>query len=51
MIKFVYNNAKNTSISYTFFEFNYGYYPCISYAKNLNFYSKLKIAKKLSSKF
>lgn len=50
MIKFGYNNTKNTSTSHTFFQFNYGYYFCISYKKNLDFYTKLKIMKKLSFK-
>lgn len=27
--KFVYNNGKNISINYLFFELNCGYYPCI----------------------
>lgn len=26
--EFAYNNIKNASISYTYFELNYGYHPC-----------------------
>lgn len=44
--EFVYNNAKNANTSHTLFGFNYGYYFCIFYKKNLDLYSKLKIAKK-----
>ena len=36
MAKFAYNNAKNVSASYTFFEFNFSYYPCISYKKDID---------------
>ena len=50
MVEFAYNNTKNASISYTFFKLNYGYYLYISYKKDLNPHSKLKTAKKLSSK-
>ena len=48
--KFVYNNVKNASISHISFELNYGYHPCVSYEKNLDYYSKLEIAQKLSFK-
>ena len=46
MIEFVYNNAKNANISYTYFEFNYKYYSYIFYKKDFNSCSKLKIIKK-----
>ena len=48
--EFAYNNAKNTSTSYTLFELNCGYHSYISYKKDLNLCSKLKSAEKLSSK-
>ena len=50
MAEFAYNNAKNVSTSYTFFELNYGYYPWVSYEKDLDSRSKSKIAKELSFK-
>ena len=50
MVKFAYNNAKNASTGYTFFELNCKYYPCVSYKKDLDLCSKSKTAKKLSSK-
>lgn len=45
--KFVYNNTKNTSISHTFFELNYGYHSHMSYEKDINFCFKLKSADRL----
>lgn len=50
MAKFTYNNAKNVSISYTFFELNCNYYFQISYKNDVEFHSKLKLADKLSAK-
>ena len=38
MAKFAYNNAKNTSTSHTFFELNCGYYFCVFFEKNIDFY-------------
>ena len=48
MAEFTYNNAKNASTSYMLFELNCRYHPCVSYEKNLNLRSKLKIAEKQS---
>ena len=50
MAKFAYNNAKNASTSYTPFELNCGYYPCVSYKEEeiLDPRSKLRTAEKLS---
>lgn len=44
--KFAYNNTKNTSISYTPFKLNYGYYLRISYKKDVNLQLKLKATNK-----
>ena len=48
MAKFTYNNAKDTSIGYTFFEFNYEYHPRVFYKKNVNPRSTSKAANKLT---
>ena len=50
MAEFTYNNTKNASTGHTLFEFNYGYYLCISYKKNLDTRSKSKTAEELSFK-
>ena len=50
MTEFVYNNAKNASISHISFELNCGYHPCVSYEEDLDSCSKSKTAKELSSK-
>ena len=47
MAEFAYNNIKNASASYTFFEFNYRYYSYIFYKKDLDLRLKSKIGKKL----
>ena len=39
MAKFTYNNAKNASSGYTFFELNYRYHPWVSYKEDLDPYS------------
>ena len=49
MAEFAYNNAKNANTSYTFFELNCGYYPCISYEEDLDPRSKLRTVEELSS--
>ena len=36
MAKFVYNNAKNASIGYMFFELCYGYYSYVFFKENTN---------------
>ncbi len=47
MTKFTYNIAKNASTDHIFSELNYGYYPYISYKKEIDFCFKSKLAKKL----
>lgn len=47
IVKFIYNNAKNLSISYMLFKLNYGYNFRILYIKNYSFYFKLKSVNKL----
>ena len=49
MAEFAYNNAKNASTGHTFFEFNCGYHPCVSYKEDLDPRSKSKTAEELSS--
>lgn len=36
MATFIYNNTKNISTSYAFFELNCGFYPRASYKKYIN---------------
>ena len=48
MAEFAYNNAKNASISHTFFELNCRYHPWVSYKKDLDPHSKSKTAEELS---
>lgn len=50
MAKFVYNNAKNTNISHTFFELKSGYHLYIFYEEDVNLQSQLKLAKELANK-
>lgn len=50
MAGFAYNNAENASTGHTTFELNCGYYPCMSYKKNLNLCSKLKTDEESSNK-
>lgn len=50
MAKFAYNNAKNASIGHILFELNCGYHLYISYNKDIDSYSRLKLTKKLLSK-
>ena len=50
MAEFAYNNAKNTSTGYTPFELNCDFHPQVSYKKNVNPCSKLKVANKLAVK-
>ena len=40
MAEFVYNNIKNTSISYTLFEFNCGYHPRVFIEEDIDPRSK-----------
>ena len=49
MAEFAYNNAKNASIGHTLFELNCGYYPYISYEKDLNLRLKSRNMEELSS--
>ena len=48
MVKFAYNNIKNTNTGHILFELNYKYYSCIFYKKDLDLCSKLKTEEKLS---
>ena len=50
MAEFAYNNAKNASTGYIFFELNYRYLLCVSYKKDLNLRLKSKTGEKLFSK-
>ena len=50
MAEFVYNNAKNASTDYTFFELNCGYHLRVSYKEDLDPHLKSKTAEKLSFK-
>ena len=47
MAKFAYNNAKNASISYTFFKLNCGYYSRVFYEKDLDLRSKSRTTEEL----
>lgn len=40
MAEFTYKNTKNSSTSYTSFELNYGYYPCIFFDYKVDLCSK-----------
>ena len=51
MAEFTYNNAKNTNTGHMLFELNCGYHLCIFYEENLDPYSKLRTAEKLSFEF
>lgn len=48
--EFVYNNTKNTGISYILFELNCVLNSQASYRENINFWSKSKATSKLASK-
>ena len=48
--EFVQNNAKNVSTGHTPFELNCGYYPRMSYKKDVDPHSQSKLAVKLSAK-
>ena len=47
--EFAYNNAKNTSTGHIFFKLNCRYHLWVSYKKDLDFCSKSKTTKELSS--
>ncbi len=47
MAEFAYNNAKNASTSYTPFKLNCGYYPRVSYKKDINLRPRSKSVDKL----
>lgn len=49
MAKFAYNNTKNASIGYTPFELNCGYYPRISFEKDIDPRSRSKTVDELSA--
>ena len=48
MVEFAYNNAKNASISHTFFELNCGYHLWVSYKEDLDPCLNSKTAEELS---
>ena len=48
--KFAYNNTKNTSISYTLFKLNYGFYHQVLFKENVDSYFKFRLANKLANK-
>ena len=50
MAEFAYNNAKYASMTYTFFELNYGYHLCVSYEEDVDPYSRSKAADELIKK-
>ena len=50
MAEFIYNNAKNASISHISFKLNYDYYLKILFEENFNFYLKSCFADKLAKK-
>ena len=49
MAKFIYNNAKNVSTTYTPFELNCGYHSRMLYKKKVDFCSKSKLVDQLSA--
>lgn len=49
MAEFVYNNAKNASIQYIFFELNYDYYSHVFFEEETDTYFQFKIAKNLTN--
>lgn len=49
MAEFAYNNTKNASIGRISFQLNCDYYFWLSYKKDIDLYSKLKSAEKLSA--
>ena len=49
MAKFAYNNTKNANSGNRSFELNYGYHPRVSYKKDINFCSRLKLVNELST--
>ena len=49
MVKFTYNNTKNTSSGHTLFELNYGYHPQMSYNEKFDLRSKSNSADELSA--
>ena len=49
MVKFAYNNAKNTSNGYMLFELKSGYHPWMLYKEKVDPHSKSKLVDKLSA--
>ena len=49
MVEFAYNNAKNASTGHIPFELNCGYYPRMSYKKDVKVRSQSKSADELSA--
>ena len=50
MVEVAYNNVKNISTSFTFFELNCGYHPRVSFKKNINSRTKFKSIDKFLAK-
>ena len=50
MAKFIYNNVKNASIGHILFELNCGYYPKVSFKKDVNPYLRFCFANKQTKK-
>ncbi len=48
MMEFIYNNAKNTSTSYIFFELNCGYPHRVFFEEDIDHYSRSRFANKLA---
>ncbi len=48
IVEFAYNNAKNTSTGHTFFKLNCGYYPRVSFEKDIDSHSRSHFANKLA---
>ena len=49
MAEFAYNNTKNTSTGYTFFELNCGFYPRVFYKEDINPRCRSKTAGQLAT--
>ena len=49
MAEFAYNNAKNTSIGYIFFELNCGFQPRVSHEEDVEHYTRSKTADQLAT--
>ncbi len=50
MAEFAYNNAKNTSTSYTLLELNYDYHPKVFFKEDVDLCLRSRSANKLAEK-